>query len=114
MSGRGDLGKSSLNRRIEDWGWGLLLILTGGILLVPKEQVPQGFWLIGAGIILLGLNLVRYLNGIRLNWFSTLMGILALLAGAGEFYGVDLPLFAIFLILIGASLILKPLLGEGR
>lgn len=112
--GRGDRGKGTLNRRLEDIGWGLLLILTGGILLVPDDRVPQGFWLIGAGIILLGLNLVRYLNGIAVNWFSTIMGLFALAAGAGEYSGVDLPLFPIFLIIIGASLLLKPFSKEAR
>jgi hypothetical protein len=112
--GYGDRQKSALNKRIEDVGWGLLLILTGGIFLVPDDRIPQGFWLIGAGIILLGLNLVRSLNGIALNWFSTIMGLFALAAGAGEYYGVDLPLFPLFLIVIGASLILKPLVKEAR
>jgi hypothetical protein len=106
--------KSGLNRRIEDIGWGLLLVLTGGVLLVPDERIPQGSWLIGAGVILLGLNLVRSLNGIAINWFSTIMGILAFIAGAGEYYGVDLPLLPLFLIVIGASLIIKPLFREAR
>ena len=112
MMGRDEADRIRLNKRIEDIGWGLLLILTGGILLIPDEQVPQGSWLIGAGIILLGLNLVRYFNGIRPNWFSSLMGLVALIAGAGEFYGLDLPLFAIFLIIIGASLVLRPFFKE--
>lgn len=111
---RGDPGKGALNRRLEDIGWGLLLILTGGILLVPDERVPQGFWLIGAGIILLGSNLVRYLNGIAVTWFSTIMGLFALAAGAGEYSGMDLPLLPIFLIIIGARLLFKPFSKEAR
>jgi hypothetical protein len=112
--GHGPLEKSGLNRRIEDIGWGLLLVLTGGVLLVPDGRIPQGSWLIGAGVILLGLNLVRSLNGIAINWFSTIMGIFALIAGAGEYYGADLPLLPIFLIIIGASLVVKPLFREAR
>jgi hypothetical protein len=103
-----------LNRRLEDIGWGLLLIMTGGVLLVPGELLPRGTWLIGAGVILLVLNLVRYLNGIRMKGFTTILGLIALAAGLGEFYGVQLPLLAIFLILVGASIILKPLMGENR
>ncbi len=103
-----DAGKTALNKRLEDIGWGLLLLLTGGILLVPARQVPHGTWLIGAGIVLLGLNAVRYRNGIKMSMFSTILGLLALAGGLGEFYGVQLPPFALFLILLGASIILRP------
>jgi len=107
-----DAGKTALDKRLEDVGWGLFLLLTGGILLVPDRQVPQGTWLIGAGIVLLGLNAVRYLKGIRMSMFTTILGLLAFAGGLGEFYGVELPLFALLLILLGASIILKPRFGR--
>ncbi len=100
--------KTALNRRLERIGWGLFFLLTGGILLVPEAQVPQGTWLIAAGIVLLGLNAVRYLNHIKMSMFTTILGVLALAGGLGGFYGVELPLLALFLILVGASIILKP------
>jgi len=108
-----DAGKAALNKRLESIGWGLFLIMIGGIWLVPDEQVPEGTWLIGAGLIMLGLNLARYLNGIRMSGFTIVLGILALASGLGDLAGVDLPLFPILLILIGASILLKPVF-EGR
>ncbi len=42
--------------------------------------------------------------------FSVVAGMLALLAGFGEFYGLSLPLFAIALIVIGLVMLIKPLL----
>ena len=66
-----DAKNADLNEQLEDIGWGLLLIVIGGLLLVPGEQVPQGAWLILAGVIMLTLNGVRYLNGIRASVFTT-------------------------------------------
>ncbi len=102
-----DTQKSALNKRLEAIGWGLFLIMMGVIWLVPDEQVPQGTWLIGAGLIMLGVNGVRYLKGIKMSGFTIVLGILALAAGLGGLFGVK-PLIAILLILIGASIILKP------
>ncbi len=99
----------ALNKRLEAIGWGLFLIMIGGIWLVPDEHVPQGTWLIGAGLIMLGINWVRYLKGIKTSGFTIVLGILALLAGLGGLFGVK-PLVAILLILMGASIILKPLI----
>ena len=45
--------KAALNRRLEGIGWGVLLISIGTIWLLPEKQVPQGSWLIAAGLILL-------------------------------------------------------------
>lgn len=101
--------KHELNKRLETIGWALFLIMIGGLGLVPAAQVPGGAWLIGVGLIMLGLNAARYLNGINMSGFSTFLGILALLSGLGDFLGLQLPLFPILLILIGANLLLKPL-----
>ena len=111
-SGYREAKNADLNKQLDDIGWGLLLIVIGGLLLVPVEQVPQGTWLILAGVIMLALNGVRYLNGIRASVFTTALGALALIAGVGSLLGVELPLFALFLLLIGVSLVLKPLFAK--
>ncbi len=88
----------------DHWRQALLLTIAW---LVPKEQVPEGIWLVGVGIILLGLNAARYFNGIKMSNFTIGLGILALLVGIASFAGVDLPLLPIVLILIGADIIFK-------
>jgi hypothetical protein len=98
-----------LNKRLERIGWALFLIMIAGIALVPDERIPKGTWPIGVGLIMLGLNAARYLNGIKMSGFTIVLGILALGSGLGDFLGVDLPLFPILLILIGANIILRPL-----
>lgn len=101
--------KEKLNERLENIGWGLFLIMVGGIWLVPDRWLPEGTWLIGAGLILIGLNIVRHLNQIEMSWFSLILGGAALLIGISDFFRVDLPFFPILLIIIGVKLIIQPL-----
>ena len=74
-----DARKQDLNHRLETIGWGLFLIMLGGFALA--KEVPEGTWLIGAGLIMLGLNAVRLLLGIRASWFTLILGTIALLSG---------------------------------
>jgi hypothetical protein len=64
--------KSSLNQRFEAIGWALFLIMLGGIGLVP-----EGTWLVGVGLIMLGLNLARYLSDIPMSLGTLFLGSLA-------------------------------------
>jgi hypothetical protein len=101
---------AQLDRRLSDIGWGLLFVLTGLIWMAPARQIPEGTWLFGVAAILLGVNVVRYLKHIAISGFSLVLGFLALLAGLGQFWRVDLPFLAICLVIIGLSLVVKPLL----
>ena len=103
-----DPEKAALNKRLETTFWGLFLIMLGGWALIPAETIPKGAWSIGVGLLLLGLNAARYLNGIRMSGFTTFLGILALVGGIGDMLGwADLN-GAFILIVLGAYLILKP------
>jgi hypothetical protein len=103
-----DPEKVVLNKRLESVFWGLFLIMLGGWALIPDETIPKGAWSIGVGLLLLGLNAVRYLNKIRMSGFTTILGILSLLGGIGDMLGwADLN-GAVLLIILGAYLILKP------
>ncbi len=101
-----------LDRRLNDIGWGLLFILTGLVWMLPADQVPAGAWLFGVAAILIGVNVVRYMKQIVVSRFSLALGLLALLAGLGQFWRVDLPLLAICLLVIGGSLVMKPFLTK--
>lgn len=61
----------------------------------------------GTGLIMLGLSLARYLNGLRVSNFTVVLGIFALLLSVGGMTGVNLPFFPILLILIGADILVK-------
>ena len=92
----------------DEIGWVIFLMTIGTIWLVPS--LPQGTWLIGTGVLLLVLNAIRC--GSRAEWsdFSTVLGLLALAAGLSELMGIKLPLFAICLVVIGASMLLNMML----
>ena len=103
-----DADEAALNKHLEAIGWGLFLVMLGGFFLVPGDQFPKGWWSIGIGVIMLGLNITRYFMHIRMSGFTTFLGLLALLSGIGEalgFFSLDFPLV---LIILGAYLILKP------
>lgn len=112
ISVHGSTNKLALSNRLDDFGWAVLLIVIGIIWLLPENVMPRGSWLIATGVILLGLNAIRYFNGITMVGFSLVAGVLALLAGLGSFFGLTLPLFAIALILIGVVMLFKPLLDR--
>lgn len=111
--------RTRLDSLLDDIAWGLVLILTGAIWLIPEERVPEGVWLLGVAAIILGANLVRYSGHVRVSGFALALGVVALLAGLARLWRHDLPLIAMLFILMGVSLVLKPLLrrhapGEGR
>lgn len=99
-------------RRLDEVGWGVFLMMIGAIALVPS--VPDGTWLTGTGLLLLLLNAARYRRFGDWSGVSTLLGVVALVAGLGQLSGVDVPLFAICAVVLGASLVLAPLLKRGR
>ncbi len=101
---------SDTARRLDQVGWGIFLLMMGILWLVPA--VPQGTWLIGTGILLLVLNAIRSRLGIHWSGVSLALGVLALAAGLADFTGITLPLFPICLMLVGLSLILKPLMSQ--
>jgi hypothetical protein len=103
-------GSTGLDGRLNDIGWGLLFILTGLVWMFPTQQVPEGAWLFGVAAILIGVNVARYLRHIAMSGFSLVLGFVALLAALGQIWRVDLPLLAICLVIIGGSLVIKPLL----
>jgi hypothetical protein len=82
---------------------------------VPEEWgVPEGTWLVGTGVILPGLILVRYLNGLQVSGFWLFLGALALGTGLASVLGLDLPVFPILLIIAGAGILVKPLIDRMR
>ena len=101
-----DPEKAALNKNLERMAWGLFLIMLGGFMFI--RQVPDGLWSIGVGAIMLGLNAARYLNQIRMNGFTTMLGILAMAGGVVQLFGVDGVEGAFLLIILGAYLVLKP------
>jgi hypothetical protein len=96
---------NALNRRYEAVAWGILFIWIGIAWLIPGDANGIG-WL-GIGVILIGLNVVRRLHHIPMNWFSNALGVIALVIGVTkqilDLLGkhIVLPLFPVLFIVIG-------------
>jgi hypothetical protein len=103
-----DEEKAALNKRLETMGWGCFLIMLGGFMFVPEEIVKGGWWSIGVGLIMLGLNAARYFNGLRMSGFTTFLGIISVIGGVLDLVGMEGVNGAILLIVLGGYLILKP------
>lgn len=103
-----DPEKAAMNKRLESMGWGLFLIMLGGFALIPEASIPRGLWSIGVGIIMLGLNITRYIYKIRMSGFTTFLGIIAVIGGLVELMGQKDIGGAMFLIVLGAYLLVKP------
>ena len=105
----------TLNRNLETMAWGALFIWWGITELF--QFLPHGTGAIGIGLIFLGLNVARSLNGIPTSGFSTTLGILALVLGGLELASsvlhlpFEIPVFAILLIVLGAIMLARELLA---
>ena len=104
-----DPDKAALNKRLESICWGLFLIMAGGFMFVPEEFIKGGWWSIGIGLIMLGLNAARYFNQIRMSSFTTFLGILSLAGGVAQVLGWTALDDALFFLLLGAFLLIRPL-----
>ena len=107
-------GNRRQGKRLDDIAMALVLIMTGGLWLAPKAMFPEGTWLAGLGLILLGLNGARRIRGLKTSGFGIIVGLIALAAGIGRVVGQELPLIPILLLILGAGLILKAAAGKDR
>ncbi len=105
-----------MNRNFEAIAWGALLIWWGITELVTS--LPDGTGAIGIGLILIGVNVARWLSDLPVSRFSTTLGILALIWGGLELVGVllslpfQIPVFAILLIVLGVIVLAPELTGK--
>jgi drug/metabolite transporter (DMT)-like permease len=103
-----DAEKAALNKRLETVAWGCFLVLLGGFLFVPEAVMKGGWWSIGVGLIMLGLNAARYFNGLRMSGSTTFLGFLSVLGGVLDLVGIQGIDGAILLIVLGGYLIVRP------
>jgi hypothetical protein len=109
-----DPERAALNKRLETIAWGCFLILLGGFMFVPEQFIEGGWWSIGVGLVMLGLNAARYFNGLKMSGFTTFLGVASVISGALEVAGLyDLD-GAMLLIVLGAYLLIKPYLEKRR
>lgn len=101
MTGMADT--TNLAHRLDVLGWGIFFLMTGVLMLFPG--LPAGTWLVGLGVLLLGVAAGRVALGPAFEWFGVILGASALVAGFGTLAGVHIPVFALFLVACGIALI---------
>jgi hypothetical protein len=117
------IGRGCMMKHNDRIGWGLLLILWGITILF--DFVPFGAGVLGTGLILLGVNLVRKLNGLPPRDDNNVLGLLAITWGGLEMarpalqqvFAIadwDWAIFAILLLVLGMILLGRGLLRTGK
>jgi hypothetical protein len=107
------------NHNFDTIAWALLAILWGVTILF--DFMPFGVGILGTGLILLGVNVMRALDGLPAKDENTVLGILALAWGGlelarpilrqlFEFADWDWAIFAILLVVLGIMLLARELL----
>ncbi len=108
----------TLNPNFETMAWGAILIWWG---VAELGVLPRGLDAIGFGLILLGLNVARSLNGIPTRAFTTVLGVLALMLGglalADSILNLpsfEAPILAVVLMVMGVMLLMRELRPRGK
>ncbi len=109
-----DAEKAALNKRLETIAWGCFLIILGGFMFWPKNQIQEGVWSIAIGAIMLGLNAARYFSHIKMSGFTTVLGIISVLGGVVQLFGVKNLEGPFLLIILGAYLLFKQWFDKRR
>ena len=108
----------TINRNYGQLAWGAIFIWWGITELF--NFLPDGTGALGFGLILIGLNVARPLNGMPASGFSITLGILALVFGVLELAGFfltlpfEIPVFAVLLIVLGMVVLAQGVAGIGK
>ena len=95
------------HRQLSAIGWGLLFIWVGVAVLL---SVGWGYGLLGVGAIILVSQLAHLVVGeFRLDWFSTIVGLIFLLGGVWSVFSIQVGLVPILCIVAGVALMLSAL-----
>ena len=100
-----------MNLNYERFAWGALLLWWGIRWLF--DFLPNGTGLLGTGLIMLGVNAARSLNGMPARGLTTALGILTLVLGGLVLASsvltlpFELPIFAILLIALGVFVLVR-------
>ena len=96
-----------LGRRLDEIGWACLLVLTGGLWLVPDAGAPEGTWLAGFGLVLIGLEAVRFLLRHEARGFGLVIGAVASAAGIGRMLGYEFRIVPVLLIALALAVVVS-------
>ena len=91
-------------RKVDAIGWALFIIWVG---IAWIANVGCGVGLLGVAAIILGMQAIRRLLGINVEFFWIVVGIGFGIGGLWEFFDVQTPLVPIVLIIAGVALLVS-------
>ncbi len=95
--------KTMKNKIFDATAWGAFIVLLGiGWIISSYYQIHTAIYVaLGAGIILIVLNLARWATGISISRFSLFIGLLALALSGSGIGGYEMPFVPTLIILVG-------------
>ena len=93
---------STFARSIDSVGWALFFVWAGTALLAG---IGWTWWLIGAAIIILGVQAALFLKGDRLDIFMLALGAVLLVGSIADMLGSAWSFIPAFLIVIGVLML---------
>ncbi|HPR41451.1 MAG TPA: hypothetical protein PK718_02755 [Candidatus Methanofastidiosa archaeon] len=91
---------------IENLAWAAFVLLIGIILLVPGDT-PEGTWYLFIGLILVCMNIGKYILGVPISTLTLGGGLVLSIAGLTDYAGLDLSLGPIVLIIIALLIAIR-------
>jgi hypothetical protein len=103
----GGMTRAAASGRVDTIGWGLLFVAIGAVSLVPA--MPDGAWLIAAGIVMLAASAVHAWMGLHAYGTTIVVGVVALSAGIFTVAGLTTEVGPLVLIVLGLALVFAAL-----
>ena len=100
------------NRRIEHATWAIFLMFFGLMFILDEKYIPDGAWMLGIGILLILLNVLRYVQTLPISHFTAALGVLLMILGVGDYASYKVPTGALIVFIIGAFLLGNVLIKE--
>ena len=97
-----NLEKLNLSHKLSKTGWALFFIWIG-IATLAKFEFATG--VLGVGIIILIMQVIRKVTGLKFEGFWLFAGFIFLLSGFKEVFDTDFPVVPVLFILAGAVLL---------
>jgi hypothetical protein len=101
-----------LDGTLDTIGWGLLFVMSGGMLLVPG--LPDGTWLAGLGALIIGLAVVRSMLRLPVSRFGLAVAAALVAIGVTTIAGLAVPWFALLLVGCGFALVANAVVARSR
>ena len=99
------------NKLLNGVAWGAFFVVLGigWLASIAYTLDVAAYIAVGAGIILVAINLARLNMGISLSKFSLFIGLIALALGGAGIIGYSLPLIPTLVVLVGLFIVAEGL-----